>query len=180
MRSSASSFAALVVGKRWNVRCNRGGPMKNHILPLLLSALALTLGCVATETTQPDEATLDTTRTEVPTHTAQGDASELASRIDPDVEIAKRVAIQLASSASEFTQEVCGTGLCLLTGGGGGPITGGGGGMTCGTATCCVAQDQCGVLTDAACQQFCAQNGIQVPALWLCNGAKALCLCCQP
>jgi hypothetical protein len=165
-------------------------PMKNHILPFLLSALALTLGCVATGPTEPDEPTLDTTRTEVPTpsrapaitagptHTAQGDAVELASRVDPDLEIARRVAIQLASSPSGFTQQGCGVGLCLLTGGlqAGGPNDE----ESCGTATCCIAQDQCGVLTDAACQQFCAQNGMPLPALWLCNGGRALCLCCHP
>jgi hypothetical protein len=54
--------------------------------------------------------------------------------------------------------------------------------MTCGDNTCCVALDQCGVLTltDAACQQFCAQNGMPLPAVWFGNGATAFCGCCLP
>jgi hypothetical protein len=167
--------------------------MKKHILPFLLSALSLTLGCVADETTEPDQATLDTTRTEVPAvsrapavtavpaHTAQGDTIELASRVDPDVEIARRVAMQLASPASGFITQGCGVGFCLLGG-----IGGGGHGLpptdpACGTNTCCIAEDQCGVLTEAACNQFCVQNGMPLPAGWAClSGLTALCICCQP
>jgi hypothetical protein len=52
---------------------------------------------------------------------------------------------------------------------------------SCGTATCCIAQDQCGVLTEAACQQFCAQNRMQLPTVWGClDGVTDLCFCCHP
>lgn len=155
--------------------------MTNNLLPFLLSALALTASCAATEVAELDEASLDTTRAEVPalsrtpattgvlTRTARGEATD---RARPDAELVARVVRQFASVTSGFARSICAP---SCAGGAGGP-----GQCPPGSPVCCFAQDQCGALTDAACQQFCAQNGVRVPPPVACDGATAWCVCCQP
>lgn len=87
--------------------------MKTNILPFLLSALALTAGCAATEVAELDEASLGTTRAEMPalsrtpattgvlTRTAHGDAID---RAGPDAELVRRVVLQFASVTGPQTR----------------------------------------------------------------------------
>jgi hypothetical protein len=98
---------------------------------------------------------------------AVGEASELTSTDEAELTTTDEAAE--LTGTGDFNSSGCAP-LCVQTPTG--PVCSPGG------PVCCSVFDQCSVLTEAACQEFCVQQGLPARRSYGCRATTAVCSCC--